>query len=380
MKHFPFKILILCILLPTVLYIVSIQTVEQYLQEKYAREIEEAYIGDTKPLFEGNLKVQDAVNHNIDQYLKEKPLLDWGVKLKITVTTKQNRIVYPAAYEEDHKTEPDTPNIVIAEENYFLLNEGLTVGLDLSVAHNRLLSNAIFGIYIVLSLGILFFFYRLSVKKAEAETHEKEQEIERLLKLESDYTQSLENLGRERKTLSSEIASVKKNLESEKEKAIRSEDEMFDEMVSLEEKLNENVAQQEEQLKEIEALKVEIERSERQKGGKQKAKASAVAQKRFRTLYKNISIHDRAAGGFTGLTADLQLKAEEVIHQLNDDPSLVTIKRKVFGKKNRETVLEVIFAYKGRLYFRNSKESGVEILSIGTKHTQAKDLSFLDKL
>jgi hypothetical protein len=76
----------------------------------------------------------------------------------------------------------------------------------------------------------------------------------------------------------------------------------------------------------------------------------------------------------------MKIKAEEVIHQLNHDPQMVTIKRKVFGKKNRETVLEVLFAYKGRLYFRNTHQNRIEVLSIGTKHTQSKDLTFLDKL
>jgi len=57
----------------------------------------------------------------------------------------------------------------------------------------------------------------------------------------------------------------------------------------------------------------------------------------------------------------------------------VQIKRKVFGKKNRETVFEVIFAYKGRLYFRKISGNRAEVLAIGTKLTQNKDLVFLDK-
>ena len=80
------------------------------------------------------------------------------------------------------------------------------------------------------------------------------------------------------------------------------------------------------------------------------------------------------------LTEALKIKAEEVIHQLNDDPKVVQIKRKVFGKKNRETVFEVIFAYKGRLYYRNIAGNRLEILVIGTKLSQNKDLSFLEKL
>ena len=77
---------------------------------------------------------------------------------------------------------------------------------------------------------------------------------------------------------------------------------------------------------------------------------------------------------------DLRLKAEEVIHQLNAAPDLVPIKRKVFGKKNRETVLEVVFAYKGRLYFRKGIDRRVEVLAVGTKNTQGRELEFLSSL
>ena len=67
-------------------------------------------------------------------------------------------------------------------------------------------------------------------------------------------------------------------------------------------------------------------------------------------------------------------------YQLNEDPALVRVKRKVFGGKGQKTVLEVIFGYKGRLYFRNTKEKGIEVLAIGTKNTQARELEFLARL
>jgi len=44
------------------------------------------------------------------------------------------------------------------------------------------------------------------------------------------------------------------------------------------------------------------------------------------------------------------------------------------------TKIEVIFSYKGRLYFRNTKDQRVEILAVGTKNTQARELEFLAKL
>jgi hypothetical protein len=52
----------------------------------------------------------------------------------------------------------------------------------------------------------------------------------------------------------------------------------------------------------------------------------------------------------------------------------------VFGKKNRETVLEVVFAYKGRLYFRKREDRRVEVVAIGTKNTQERELEFLANL
>ena len=113
---------------------------------------------------------------------------------------------------------------------------------------------------------------------------------------------------------------------------------------------------------------------------KQKTKAADAARKRFATLYKKLTVHERAVSGYLDLNEDMKIKAEEVIHQLNEDPAKVTIKRKVFGRKGHETVFEVIFAYKGRLYFRNSKEKQVEILAIGTKNTQSRELEFLSNL
>ena len=59
---------------------------------------------------------------------------------------------------------------------------------------------------------------------------------------------------------------------------------------------------------------------------------------------------------------------------------MVTIKRKVFGRKGRQTVFEVIFAYNGRLYFSNAKGRRIEVLAMGTKNTQAKELEFLARL
>ena len=66
---------------------------------------------------------------------------------------------------------------------------------------------------------------------------------------------------------------------------------------------------------------------------------------------------------------------------LDRKPENVTIKRKVFsGKKHRTTCFEVLFAYNGRLYFKKNENNSIEVLVIGTKNTQTKDMDFIHKL
>ena len=124
--------------------------------------------------------------------------------------------------------------------------------------------------------------------------------------------------------------------------------------------------------------KIKLFEKEARKESKQKTKVYNSVRKRFKTLYKNISIDKKAIIGFLDLTEDMKIKSEEIIHKLNENPKIVPIKRKVFSKKSRATVQEVIFAYNGRLYFRASKNSRIEILTIGTKNTQTRDLEYLD--
>ena len=382
MKFLSFKIFILCILFPPILYILSIQSIESHLKRRYAKELEDIYTGDTRPLFDGSVRLKDAVNKNIDSYLQSKAILSWGVKAEITVTTKQNTILYPAVFnDEEDSVLPSSPK-QIAADNYSLMNEGLVVNVNLLLEHNTLLSNAILAFYICLSLLILYLYYRTGRKKAKQEYTEKETEIARLLELEKNHTSNLQSLLKVKQKLISEIITIKRKLVDEKIRASRYEDEMIEEIVALEEKFANNIALQKEKQEEIDALKEKTKffERERRKESKQKTKVYNTVRKRFKTLYKNISVEKRALSGFIDLTDDMKIKGEEIIHKLNEDPNVVSVKRKVFGKKGRTTVQEVIFAYKGRLYFRKKKDSQMEILTIGTKNTQAKDLEFLDNI
>jgi len=102
--------------------------------------------------------------------------------------------------------------------------------------------------------------------------------------------------------------------------------------------------------------------------------------KRFSILYKNVQFHEKAVQGFQELQEDMQLKAEETILALNEDCSKVPVKRKVFSGKGALGVVESEFAYRGRMYWRRGVNGKAEILAMGTKSTQKRDLAHLETL
>ena len=382
MRHFPFKILILCVLLPPLVYIYSIQFLEKAIQARYEQELSAVLIGDVNRLLDGSIRLQDALRKNINAFIANRKLRDWGVDISVTVTSSDGGYLFPHGYEE---TKPDfggTDSLAIARENYRLLSEGLVRTLDVKIEHDALIAKLILSICVLLSVLVLFLFYRRGVKKSREDELATKEMIDNLADEHRKRLAQLNALEDQRTRLSEKIALMKEALTDEQRKASATEDEMVEELVALEEKISQHLAQQNQQLQEIDALTEKINQYEKEKENQQRQvlKGGDAARKRFNVLYKKIVIHERAIDGFLNLTEELQIKAEEVIHQLNDDPKIVQVKRKVFGKKNRETVFEVIFAYKGRLYYRTVPGNRIEVLVIGTKLTQSRDLTFLDKL
>lgn len=380
MKFFPFRLLVLSVLLPTVLYGFSVQALESYLKYRYTRGIENAYIGDMTPLFNGSRRLKDVIKENIDRYLQKEMLPAWAVSVEVLVSTQNGNILYPAAFDELDPTLLPQENQVIASENFSLLNEAPVISINVAVAFGSPISLAILASYIFISVGVLYRFYRSGLKTLLQEEDIKNLEIERLREQEDAYNDRLACLERERKEISAELENREAALQSEKAKAASTEAQMFGEIVTLDQKIKENKSQQEQQLKEIDALREKIltYEAELNRGERQRIKEADLIGKRFKAIYKNVLINDRAVDGFVGLPDDMRIKAEELIHRLNDEPEQVPIKRKVFGKKGRETVLEVLFSYNGRLYFRRLKNQVLEILTIGTKNTQVKDLEYID--
>lgn len=380
MKHLSFNVLILCIVLPAALTGFSIQALEGYLTYRYTKDIENSYIGDMTPLLDGSAQLKDAVSRNIRSYLKDKALPPWAADIEVLVSTKTGTILYPPVFTGPETTILPRDSMSIAEENYALIDEGLIVTVDVNLGIGSLISIVILAFYILVAVAVLYRYYRAGIKMAEDEEKKKNQMILSLKAREGSLGDELIARKHKIENISNELERVRADLSFEMDKATQQEAQLFDEIVALDTKLKDITAQQARQLEEMAVLREKISEyeAELQKGGRQKKKEVDWVAKRFNAIYKNLLIHDRAVEGFIGLAEDMRIKAEEVIHRLNDAPDQVTIKRKVFTKKGRETVLEVVFSYNGRLYFRKSKQQEIEIVIIGTKNSQEKDLEYID--
>jgi len=380
MRFFSIRILCACILIPPAFYLLSVQIMERQVEGYMASRIEETYTGDPQALLDGSLRLEDVLETNINRFLSDSILVRNGFGVRVSVTTRSGRAVFPSQLETHEPGPADARRI--AMENFALLNEGLTVHVEAQLGHNRLISNSLLGVYVLVALITLLVHYRSASRKAVREEEERGREMSRLMALEQSNTVRLSELQQQRERLMGEFGNMKSALQGERERAERNEYDLIAEIELLERKLTENLALQETQQTEIEALreKFTLLEKEQRREDRGRQKAFAAYQKRFVTLYKNVLVSERAVEGFLDLNEEMRLKAEEIIHQLDATPDLVSVKRKVFGRKNRETVLEVVFAYRGRLYFRRGSDRRVEIAAIGTKNTQSRELEFLASL
>ncbi len=380
MRFFSIKILCACILLPPVLYLLTVQIMERSAEAHITRQIEEIYTGDPQTLLDGSARLEDVIEANINRYLAGSFLARNGFAIHVSVTASSGKLVYPALSENEETGLSDSRKVAL--ENFAALSAGLTVRVEARLEHNRLISNSVLCGYALAAMVVLLVHYRSAGRQIQSEEDRRRLELGHLLELDRSNTIRLAELEQQRELMAAELRKLRSYLQDERARAERNEDELIGEIDALEKRLAENIELQAAQQAETQSFKEKLsvleKEQRREERGRQKA---AIAyQKRFATLYKNVLVSDRAVDGLLDLNEEMRLKAEEVVHQLNANPDLVSIKRKVFGKKNRETVLEVVFAYKGRLYFRRGADRRAEIVAIGTKNTQERELEFLASL
>ncbi len=382
MKTIPYKILILCMVLPPVCYVLTIQSLESYLQRRENATLNDILIQHPDALYEGRYTVREEIDRNISKYLNKSIKSKIGVRSNILVKTRDGRILYPPVYGTDVKEQKDQDPtglnyVEVAAENYRILNEGLSAEAALKIRHNSWLSNGILIFYLALAGLVLRFVTKRGVAESERREEEHRDQMERLGYQLSHSRKQLEEVVVKEEEYLSRINRLKKD----KQELTKDVDGLLEEMEEQETGLQDQRANREALEMELEELKEKL-RNLKEKGEKRKKKKGKYDNlaKRFRLLYKNLELSERAVAGFSELTEEFKLKAEEVIHQLNEDDSLISVKRKVFGKGGKMNVLEIDFAYSGRLYFQKNTKGRIRVLAIGTKNTQSQDLAFVDSV
>jgi hypothetical protein len=404
MNYISFRIIFICIFLPPILYIFSVQILEGYLQNSRERDVKNGIIQDYEALYDGRYSIKEEINNNIDRLLGNDTLQPLGVITKIVVSSKKGELLYPYYWEEGDMSfnkqgkfggdsNESLNYIKIAEKNFQILNDGLTVSVDVKVQHNSWLTNSILIVYLFSSILLLYWHYKKRVREWVAtrenekqriellsrKLYESEKTMEELSIKEKDYIAKVERLKHDKDDLESDVVHLMDEVEIQKKKSLEI-DEILDEMERLEEDSKKNMALKEEKEREIIQLREEINQLKmiEEQGAKKRKKDIDSVEKRFTVIYKNLIFHKKALEGYIHLTQDFQLKAEEIIHRLNQDDSLVNIKRKFFSKKGKLHIFETIFSYSGRIYFKKRDDKKIEIITIGTKNTQEQDITFIE--
>jgi predicted nucleic acid-binding Zn-ribbon protein len=391
-KHLSFRILFLCVFLPPVLYIFSIQGLETYFQSTWKSGLRDELVSNVEGLMAGEARLHEVVRGNVKEYFRGRWPLKLGADPRVVVRTKEGRLIYPVlGYEESALTNRDLSlrgflsgdeKSRIAERNMEILREGLVLRLSVQVPRNTWLANIVLVVYILIFSSILFFSYRYRARQAEEVTRKQREELEDAQRRLQQAQSRLQEVSGKEDRYQQEIDRLRGELQKADSRIQATEQEAMEELEDLEKKLQESVEQREKKEEEIQTLLQEVEQLESKRKGSSRKKDKEFQQirKRFQTLYKQLSLHDRAVEGFLELPQDMHLKAEEVLHTLNEDSGKVQVKRKVFFKKSSLTAFETVFAYKGRLYWRKNENGGIEVLAIGTKNTQNRDLNYLEGL
>ena len=376
MKYLPFRQIVFSVLLPLLFYVWSVSFCETYFTRIYHDELEEILLQSDASLLSGEVSVAEVVRKNISRYVTEHPSFSLFSVSAIEVLTAEGEPVYPFTASS---LPPFAFQRNVALENYRLIKDGLSLKVTLYTRPDSPLSVGSLCLFGALALGGLFIIYRRQVAYVCEERRKRDLIIVSLTAEGKRVEEAFEALSDRQDTLTRNLEKARRSLSVSHE----SQSGMVEEIEVLEALLDENEADRIRQREEMAILSESITLHAPDHGsrpGKRKAREKEVTAKRLKTLYKGLRIDDRAMTGFLALEEGMRLKCEALIHQLNDDPSAVIVKRKIFGGKGMDTFFETEFAYKGRLYFMYHPGGQVGILAIGTKNSQAAEMGFLNRI
>ena len=82
MNFISFRALFLCIFLPPIMYIFSIQIFQEYAQNKRTQDFKNILIQNYEALYSGRHSIRDEISTNIGQYLNKDTLSAHRVNTK----------------------------------------------------------------------------------------------------------------------------------------------------------------------------------------------------------------------------------------------------------------------------------------------------------
>ena len=125
MKFFPVKIMVICLLLPPILYAGSIAFLNCYLESFYEKKIENVFLSDTEPLFNGSIQIQNAVENNIRKFMNHDAVIDLlDLEIEILIITNDGKIIYPYYNSAGRRfgTDYKTHAVEVAQKNWEIIN------------------------------------------------------------------------------------------------------------------------------------------------------------------------------------------------------------------------------------------------------------------
>jgi hypothetical protein len=378
--------------MPPVLYIFSLQGLEILVQKKWTTELREQLVTDSRALLDGRISVEDEISRNVEKYIASRSIIKLGAIAQIMVKTGTGRMLYPSAAREmiyafDPESYPNerpvpapTEAISVAKKNLRIMDEGLELFLTVQIPRNTWIANSMLVVYLTIFTFSLYSAYRKSAREGKRLEIRNIEALESANKNLKDAQDRLRDVTAREMTYQEEIARLKMDLSMVSDRVRETEDEALEQMEQLEKSIRESVELKEELEVEVIRLSEELERIEAQQRTTPKKQRKQIdsTMKRFKTLYKNLEIQERAVEGFLDLESELQLRAEELIHNMNEDNTRLTVKRKVFSKKGSMPTFECEFGYRGRIYFRPGPGAKTHVLVVGTKNTQTRDLAYLE--
>jgi predicted nucleic acid-binding Zn-ribbon protein len=368
-------------------YVFTVEALEVVLQQHFEDAVEQAAQVDPQA---GSVAVQ--ISERVGSLLEQSPWIRFGdVRVRPLVLGADGRTLL---YGGPHLAPAGELDPEIGARLLPAVSD-----VDLSLAHNTVLANAVLVGYAALLITTLAVYTRrlarrelqqlqvlggardAAAQRADAIARELERLQGRLSEVEPEneiYAEEIGALEQQRRDLQARLGALERREDELRRSSSRAQ-ELEDEQSALEELLEEATSEMETKDEELQTLRSQLKRAGRKAGTPQRERD--VWERRLRTLYKNLEVDDHALDGILALGDESsRLRAEEALKRLTEEPETAAVRRKVGGLPSHLSIFEMGFAGKGRIYYTRGRSRRTRILAVGAKNSQKPDLEYLSRL